>query len=399
MFSAFRYPNYRLYWAGMIATVTGSNIMLFAQLWLAYELTRSPLYLGFVGGATAVGSLGFTLFGGVVADRIDRRRLVMITQFSTGVLNLFLAILVVTGMVNIWHILIIAFLIGSVSAFDSPTRAAIVPHLLGDRKDLMSAIAMTSLIWQSMRIVGPVFAAFLLRLGGAELCFFFTAFAYIGMVLAIYKIKIPNNVGGPKLGLWNSLREGIDYVVKSPIFSTMVGITLLNSVFGMSYVYLMPVFASDILKVGPEGLGFLMSAIGVGSFTGVFTAASLGKLKRKGWLVLTCSFLFGVFLILFATSKIYSLSLVLLVFTAASSYIYMVTVQTMLQTLVADELRGRVMGIYSLVYSLQPLGSLLSGTIGEYSSVPLAITIGGSIVSAFALFVVIASSSVRKLRV
>ncbi|MDZ4247580.1 MAG: MFS transporter, partial [Dehalococcoidia bacterium] len=305
MFSAFRYPNYRLYWAGMIATVTGSNIMLFAQLWLAYELTRSPLYLGFVGGATAVGSLGFTLFGGVVADRIDRRRLVMITQFSTGVLNLFLAILVVTGMVNIWHILIIAFLIGSVSAFDSPTRAAIVPHLLGDRKDLMSAIAMTSLIWQSMRIVGPVFAAFLLRLGGAELCFFFTAFAYIGMVLAIYKIKIPNNVGGPKLGLWNSLREGIDYVVKSPIFSTMVGITLLNSVFGMSYVYLMPVFASDILKVGPEGLGFLMSAIGVGSFTGVFTAASLGKLKRKGWLVLTCSFLFGVFLILFATSKIY----------------------------------------------------------------------------------------------
>ncbi len=398
MFSAFRHRNYRLYWAGMMASVAGYQVMLFAELWLAYQLTNSPLYLGFVGGASAVGMIGFTMFGGVIADRIDRRRFIMFTQLGIGVLNAVLATLIITGVVNIWFLLIIAFLVGILVAFDSPARQALVPHLLGDRKDLTSAIAMTSLIWQSTRIVGPVFAAFLLNIWGVHWCFIFVAAASIGMVLAVYMINIHEQVHGPSLGLWLSLKEGINYVLKSRVFSTMIGITFLNSAFGMSYIYLMPVFASEILKVGPEGFGFLMASTGVGSLIGVLTAASLGKFRYKGWLFLSGSFLFGLFLILFANSTMLTTSLILVTFAGAFNYIYMVTVHTLLQPLVPDELRGRVLGIYSLVWSLHSLGSLLSGTIAEYSSTPLAISLGGAVVSTFTLFIIIASSSTRGLK-
>ncbi|MBI4333627.1 MAG: MFS transporter [Chloroflexi bacterium] len=398
MFGAFRNRNYRLYWLGMIGSVTGHQIQLFATLWLVYQMTDSPLYLGLAGGATAAGNLGFTLIGGVMADRVDQRRLIMSTQLGHGLLNFIIGTLALTGVLSVWHILAIAFVNGVVSAFDSPARASVVPRLLEDRKDLMSAIAMSSLIWQSTRIFGPVLAAFLLR-AGAVLCFYVNAAGFFAMVAAIYPLKLPTRAAPTtSLGLWSSLAEGVNYVRRSSLFSTLVGITLLNSLFGMSYVYMMPVFARDILQAGTQGFGWLMAAMGTGALIGVLGTSSLGGFKHKGALFLTGSIFFGAFLILFSRSTVLYLSLILVVLTAMSNYLYMVTVQTLMQALVSDEIRGRVMSIYSLVFSLQPLGSLISGAIAQYYGAPLAVSLGGAVVCAFSVFILLASPATRKLK-
>lgn len=396
--SAFRHRNYRLYWLGMLGAVSGWQVVLFANLWLVYHLTGSPLQLGLVGGASAVGNLAFTLYGGVIADRVDRRRVVMATQFGNLLLNLVLGTLTLTGRVEVWHVQAAALAAGALSAFDVPARQALIPHLLGDRKDLTSAIAGTSIIWQSTRILGPVFAAFLINFKGPVLCYYFNVVAYGGMVLAVHYISVLHEAGRSPASVWESIRQGLSYIFSSGVFTTMIGTTLLNSVFGMAYIYLLPAFAEDILKVGTEGYGFIMSASGVGAMVGALSAASLGKFKHKGWLFLAASFLFGVFLILFAWSRIYALTLALAVLAATFNYLYMVTVQTMLQAAISDEVRGRVMGIYALAWSMQPLGSLLAGTVAEFYGVPVAVALGGAVVSGFSLFILLFAPTVRRLR-
>ncbi|MBI2933989.1 MAG: MFS transporter [Chloroflexi bacterium] len=399
MLAAFQYRNYRLYWTGMVAYVAGNQIHLFASLWLVYELTGSPLYLGLVGGANAAGTLGFSLVGGVVADRVDRPKFVVLTQLCNGVLNFVLATLALTGLVNIWHLLIISFLSGVVSAFDSPARQAMIPYLIEDRKHLMSAIAMSSVIWQSTRIFGPVLAAMLLKIGGIAVLFYVNSAAYILMVAAIYFIRIPRELPRAGQSLWRSLTQGIDYVRKSSIFATLMGATLLNSLFGMSYVYLMPVFAGDVFKMGSEGFAFLMSSVGAGSLIGVLSSSAMGGIKHKGRLFLSGSIFFGVFLMLFSQSGLLYVSMGFALLASMSNYFYMVTVQTLLQALVPDELRGRVMSIYALVFSLQPMGSLIAGAVAQYYGAPFSVFIGGAVVSAFSIFILLASPATRRLTV
>ncbi len=399
MFAAFRHHNFRLYWVGMLASVFGNQVQLFATLWLVYELTGSPMYVGLVGGATAAGTLGFSLFGGVTADRVNRRRFIMCTQLGNGVLNLALGTLALTNLITVWHILAIVFLGGIISAFDSPTRQSMIPHLLDDRKDLMSAIAMASIVWQSTRIFGPVVAALILSKGGIVMCFYVNAAAYILMVLAIYSLRVPAETHEPARNLWTSLTQGINFVRKSSIFSTLVGATLLNSLFGMSYVYLMPVFSGEVLRGGAQGFAYLMASVGTGALLGVLFSSAMGGIRRKGRLFLSGSVLFGAFLMLFALSRQLYLSMAFAVMAAWSNYFYMVTVQMLLQSLVPEELRGRVMSIYALVFSLQPLGSMIGGAIAQYYGVSAAVFVGGAVVSGFAIFIMVASPATRKLMV
>lgn len=397
--NALRHRNYRLYWVGLMVAISGHQVQSFVQLWLVYELTHSPFYLGLVGGVSAVSSITFTLFGGVIADRVDRRRLLMFTQTCAGALALVLGTLALTGLLTVWHILIIAALQGIVGAFDSPVRHALLPHLIDDRKDLVNAIAMVSVAWQATRIIGPALAGVLIGVIGAAWCVYFTAIAFFTMVIVVSQIKLREGaVPKETLSLWGSFRQGFDHVRGNTLVSSLIGMTFLNSVFGFSFVYLMPVFAGDILKAGSEGYGFLMASLGVGGLIGIAAAASMGSMERKGWLLLVGSALFGILLMFFAFSTNYPLSLVLIALSSIANYIYMIMVQTLLQSFVPDELRGRVMAIYSLTWSLQPLGALQSGAVAEFWGAPVAVALGGLVVTAFALFMLVASPKVRDVR-
>jgi MFS family permease len=400
-FAALRHRNYRLYWFGMLVAIIGFQIQTVAVGWLVYQLTNSPAMLGAVSLMQAIPAIGLTLFGGVVADRMDRRRTLLVTQTTNGLLLLVLATLVATEMVQLWHIFAVAAGLGVVNAFDQPARLALVPHLV-PREDLMNAIAMGSVIWQSARIVGPSIAGLLIATTGIASCFYVTTFGFLTMVAAVWAVRVPP-VTPPADGrsALHNLREGVAYVVKTPIFSTLIGLTFFNSIFGMSYVSMMPVFARDLLDVGSRGYGFLMGVSGIGALLGTLIVASLGNTRHKGVLLLAGGAAFGSFVFLFAISRVYPVSLGLIFFMGAVNSIYMTTVNTLLQALVPDELRGRVMSIYTLTYSLVPFGAFLAGGIaGTFpdaaTGASIAVALGGLMVTLAAAFVAAFVPRVRR---
>jgi MFS family permease len=401
-FSALRHRNYRLYWFGMLVAIIGWQVQMVAQAWLVYQMTNSTALLGAVGLTQAIPTIVLTLFGGVVADRVDRRRLIMVTQAATGILIFVLATLVVTDLIRLWHIFAIALLVGAVWAFDQPARMALIPHLV-DRDDLMNAVAMGSMVWQSSRIVGPAIAGVIIAVFGIAPCFYFTTVGMLAMVFALKAVNVPRVAPPPnKQNVLKNLTEGVSYIWRNPIFSTLIGLTFFNSLFGMSYVIMLPVFARDVLVVGSEGYGFLMGISGVGALLGTIVLASMGNVRQKGLLMLAGATGFGGLIVLFALSRAFPVSLGLLFLMGAVNSVYMTTVNTLLQSMVPDELRGRVMGIYSLTWSFMPIGGFLAGAFAAIFATPavgapIAVGLGGALVALMALG--LASTSPRLRRV
>ena len=397
VFSALRHRNYRLYWFGMLVAITGWQVQMVAQAWLVFQLTNSPFYLGLAGMSQAVPTILLTMFGGVVADRVDRRRLLIVTQAGTGLLMLILATLVATDLVQVWHILLIAFMIGAIWAFDQPARMALVPHLV-EREDLMNAVAMGSMIWQGSRIVGPAIGGILIATVGISVCFFLTSIGFLSMVVVILLVKVPRVVStASSHSVMHNLTEGIGFIVRHDIFLMLIAMTFFNSLFGLSYVTLMPIFAKTILGVESSGYGFLMGASGVGALIGTISIATLGNFKHKGWLIVGGGAMFGVTLFLFSLSRWYYVSLGVLFLSGVVNSLYMTSVNTTLQTLVPDELRGRVMGIYGLTWSLMPLGGMIGGGVATFAGAPFAVGAGGALVAAMAMSVALFVPRVRSL--
>ncbi len=396
-FSALKHRNYRIYWFGMLVAITGWQIQMVAQAWLVYKLTDSPFYLGLAGLAQAIPTIVLTLFGGVVADRVDRRKLLILTQTGTGLLMLVLAVLVGTELVQIWHILLIAFLIGAIWAFDQPARMALVPHLV-DREDLMNAVAMGSMIWQGSRIIGPALAGVLLATVGYAACFYLTTIGFLAMVGSLVLVRVPPTASiAATQNVAQNLVEGINFILHSPVFFTLIGMTFFNSLFGFSYVTLMPVFAESILHVGERGGGLLMGISGVGAVIGTTAIASLGNFKYKGRLILIGGTAFGLTLLLFSLSPWYYVSLGVLFVSGIVNSFYLTSVNTMLQDLVPDQLRGRVMGIYGLTWSVLPLGGMVAGGVATVAGAPFAVGMGGVLVAAMAVVVALLVPRVRSL--
>lgn len=390
-FTALRSRNYRLYWIGLLVAVMGWQILTFTQLWLVYELTDSPLYLGFAGGVNGIANICLAVFGGVFADRMDKRRLVVFTQSTMAILSLVLATLTVTHLVNVWHVLAIAALTGATTAFDSPARHALLPHLIDDRKDLTNAVALAASVWSVARVIGPALAGVLIALTGPAICFYITSIAYGVMVLSLTQLSIGKMVmPQTRSGVLSEFKEGWGYVLNNRVFFDLITMTFLNSIFGMSFVYLLPVFAGDILVAGASGYGFLMTAYGIGAICGVMTVASLGRHGHRGRLLLGSS-VFGTLLVAFSFSRWYPSSLFLIAIAGFFNFLYMTDVLTLLQALVSDKLRGRVMGIYSLTWSLQPLGGMQAGFVANFAGAPVAVGIGGLVILGFTMFVIFSS--------
>ena len=254
---ALRYPKYRAYWLGTLASVGGFQMLMFGQGWLTFELTGSPLYLGYIGLANASSAIALNLFGGVFADKLDKRKLIFITQLITASLIFLLAALTLTKLVEVWHIILIAFVAGAVNAFDQPARQALYPHLI-DRKVMVSAVALNSAIWQGTRIVSPAIAGFVISLTGTATAFFIAGAGFVTMAIVIAVLQVPKietRSGGSPM---QDMVEGLKFIGGSAVFSFLIGMTFFNSFFGMAYIMMMPAFAVDILKVGADGQGVLM---------------------------------------------------------------------------------------------------------------------------------------------
>jgi MFS family permease len=401
MFTALRHSSFRRFWMGMVASVLGFQIMTVAQGWLIYDLTDSKLALGYVGLAAGLPAIALNLFGGVIADKVNQRRLLIVTQVISSMGMLALATLTLTGLVEPWHIIASAFLIGSVQAFDTPTRQSLFPHLI-DREDMLNAVALNSMVWQGTRVIGPAIGGIIIgtRLGVAP-GFFAPFLGFLIMAVMIATLRLPPIQRAKGASLFHDMAQGINFVRTNTIFAFLISMTFFNSIFGMSYIFILPVFARDIFNVGELGLGVLHAASGAGALLGTLITASLGNFQRKGWLILGGAVLFGTFLILFAVTgslfKFFPLSLVFIFCAGMSTSIYMITIMSTLQMMVPNELRGRVMGIYGMTWSLLPVGAMQSGAVAEYTSAPLAVAIGGAAVIFFAIVMGLSIRQVRTL--
>lgn len=386
--SALRHRNYRLYWFGQLFSVLAQNMEHVAQGWLVLELTNSPLALGVTGLAHAIPTITLTLIGGAIADRADRRRIMIASQCCTALMFLILAVLVLTKLAALWHVMVLAFISGSIRAFDRPSRMALLPQMV-PREDIPNAVAIGGTIWQLCRLVGPAAAGILIYLFGVGPTFFTCCLASstaVGLWLAIRADQpaLAASAGG----LRKNMLDGVHFIRKNELFYTFMGMTFFNSVFGMSYLILMPVFARDILNVGSQGFGFLQTAGGAGALIGTLAVAYLSDARRLPLQAARGAALFGVLLLLFAYSRAFPFSLALAFVLGMSGQFYITAINTVLQLNLPEQLRGRVMGVYGLTWDLMPVGGMVAGTIAEFAGAPAAVAVGGAFVSGLALWVI-----------
>ncbi len=383
IFDALRYRDYRLFWFGQLFSVLGFQMMLVTQLWLVYDLTGSKLQLGLVGLSSAIPSILLNLFGGVVADKVDQRKLIMGVQAVGALVMAVLATLTLANLVQAWHVMLSAFLMGGLGAFDQPSRQAIFPRLI-ERRAMMNAVALNATVWQSTRIMGPAVGGAIILLIGPAYTFYVSTIGSMTFVVFLAAIRMPRVERARSAGMLRDMAEGVGFIRSHHIFLFLLGMVFFNSFFGLSYIQLMPVFQKDILNVNEAGYGFLLAMGGAGAISGTFLVAAIGNVKRNGSLLIGGAVAFGITLIMFAYSTWYPVSLGLVFLAGATSSVYMIVAQTSLHMLVPDQFRGRVMGFWGITYNLMPMGGFQAGLVANYLGAPFAVAIGGAAVVAFA---------------
>lgn len=413
MFRALGYRNYRLFWGGAFLSNIGTWMQAVAQGYLVYEFTHSPLWLGLDGFVALAPALALTLAGGVFADLVDRRRLLLYTQAVAGIAALGLAILISTRVIhqadnvwasNVWMILIFSFVTGCCMSLASPSYLALTFDLVG-REDLANAVALNSTQFQLSRAVGPFFAGLGLKLGLAG-CFYANGLSFGAVVVALSMVRFNKSARladstrsvGDKRALWNDLLDGFRYVRHRPRVFALLSISAVNSFFGAPYLTFLPIFARDIFHLGSTGLALLMGTAGAGAFFGALMLAYLGDFKRKGWSVIGGAFGFGVCLIAFALSKQLTVSLIFLFAVGLSIVTSVAVVNTLLQQLVTDQMRGRVMSMFILSFmGTMPFGNLLAGAASHRFGAPHTLAAGGLIIALYSLIVGTVNDRLREL--
>ena len=396
-FAALAHRNYRLWFIGQMVSLFGTWMQSTAQGYLVFQLTRSPAYLGYVGFAAGIPVWAFTLFGGVLADRFPRRRLLILTQSYMMLLALVLAALTFSGLVRPWHIVVLAFLLGAGNAFDAPARQAFVVEMV-DRRTLGNAIALNSAMFNTAIAIGPAIGGLAYAAFGPGWCFSLNALSFLAVIAALAAMRLaPHRVpaaGGSAMG---ELREGIVYVAGHPQILLLLGIVAVTSLFGMTFATLMPAWAVRILHGDARTNGLLLSARGVGALASALFLASSWNLAR-GKALAVGLVAFPAALLGFAFLRHLAPALALLVGVGSTSILIYNGANALVQTLADDALRGRVMGLYSLcVLGLMPVGSLLAGTMAEHIGEPGTLMLSAGVVLACALVVWIRFPDLRQL--
>ncbi len=391
-FAALKYPNYRLWFFGQLVSLAGTWMQSAAQGYLIYQITRSPVYLGYVSFASGIPTWLFTLYGGVIADRVSRRALMIITQTSMMILAFILAALTFTGVVQPWHILLLAFLLGVAQAFDAPARQAFVLEMV-EREDLTNAVALNATMFNLAVAVGPAVGGLTYAAFGPGWCFMLNGLSFIAVIVALALMKLKalapvGRRGSPML----ELREGLRYVVHHQYIGVLIAMIGVSGLFGASLFSLFPAWAVAVLHGNETTNGLLLSARGVGALIGALFIASLGRFRFKGRVLTFGSFAFPILMLVFSALRGLPFSLLTLVAVGFAQILTFNLINALVQTQSEDRYRGRVMGVYSLVFfGSMPIGALVAGAIAQQTNEQLAVVLGASVllVSAVLLWVFI----------
>jgi len=398
-FAALSFYNYRLWFGGQLVSLVGTWMQMTAQGFFVYELTGSPAYLGIVGFASGVPSWFLMLYGGVIADRFPRRTLLLLTNTAQMIFAFALAALVFTKLVEPWHIVLLALLAGIANAFDAPARISFVRELV-DREHMTNAIAMNSTMFQMATVVGPAVAGITYATLGPAWCFAINGISFLGILIALWFMRIEKQELKPSAqSPLEDLKEGLNYVWHHSLIRTMILIAGVTSVFGLAFITLLPAWAVSVLDGDATTNGLMQSARGVGALIGALMIASLGNFKQKGVLMTIGSFVFPILLIVFAFVENVPLSLIVLVGMSWGFMVMFNLLNVLTQHIVEDNLRGRVMSIYTLTFfGGMPIGSLLAGAAAEQFGEALTVLVGALISLAFAVFVFWKMPLVRRLQ-
>jgi MFS family permease len=378
-FRSLHHRNFQLFFGGQLISLVGTWMQSVAQSWLVYRLTGSALLLGTIGFASQIPVFLVAPIGGTVADRHNRHRLVIATQTASMVLAFILAWLTLSGRIQVWELFVLASALGVVNAFDIPARQAFIVDMVG-KEDLMNAIALNSSMFNGARVVGPAVAGILVASIGEGWCFFANAVSFIAVIagLLLMRVRRPERYAGQQTALENII-EGFQFARQTRPIRDLLLLLGLVSLVGMPYAVLMPIFAGNILHRGAGGLGLLMGATGVGALTGALALAAKRGLKGLARWVAVCTAAFGASLIVFAYSRIFWLSAALLVPVGLFMMVQMASSNTLIQAMVPDQLRGRVMALYSMMFmGMAPFGAFFAGALAQRLGAPLTIAIGGA---------------------
>lgn len=373
---AFKYENFRNFFFWQFISFTGTWIQGTAQSWLVYRLTGSALFLGLVSFASSLPALILSPISGVVADRFNRKSILLVTQILCTIQGILMAVLFFGGIINKWQILILAVFLGIANSVDVTARQTFIPLLVG-RGELLNAIALNSSMFNAARIIGPALAGILISKYGEGPCFLLNVLSYIAFILFLFLIKVKESEKKIPVSSLSHFKEGLLFAWNTLPIRNLLILLGIFSLFGMSYATLMPIFSDRILHKGAQGLGMLMGASGVGAVVGGLFLASRKKILGIKKIIAVCSIISSIGLLTFAFSKVYLLSMLILSVTGFCFIIIISGSNTAMQAMSPDHLRGRIIGLFSMMFmGVFPLGSLLTGYLAHLFSVQMAVSIG-----------------------
>lgn len=398
IFAALRHRNFQLYFGGQLISNAGTWMQVIAQAWLVYQLSHSDLTLGIVAFASAIPTLIVSPWGGVVVDRVPKQGLLIITQSSAMLLAFILSILTFTNVVQEWHVIILAAALGLVNAFDAPARQAFVVEMVG-REDLPNAIALNSLMFNSARVIGPALGGLLLAIVGTAWCFTINGISFLAVIIGLWLMKLPAHTplvhsGSP----WSQLSSGIKYVSQHRDLAALLLLALIFSIFGISYSTLLPAFVEQVLNQGAMSYGIINAVTGLGAVTGAFMIAGGWSHGVRGRWLFFSTVGFPLVLGIFAFVTLYPISLALAYGLGVGFMVQFTMINTLLQTRVEDEFRGRVMGLYTLTFfGFTPFGNLLIGALGQWFNLSIALFLFAIVALALSQAVMVKAPLIRKL--
>ena len=396
---ALRYRNFRLYWFAGIGQAAALGMQFLILGWLVLELTNSPSQLGLVIAIYGAPNLALLMFGGIFADRVDRRWMLFYSQTIVAALIFGTATLTLYQLISIWHIYGIAFILGTIQGVNMPARMAIVPDLVG-RDDILNATSLNMAVFNTGRIMGPSLAGWIIQHVGMGHALYFNALCYaLGCVCLLMMSGVESRSQNKDANMLRDFWAGIKYVASTPIAFTMVGLSFAFGFFGAAYVQVLPAFGKEVLRLNADGAGFLLTVAGIGSLAGNIYLASLGNTKNKNWLLLGMIILFGVSLFFFALSPIYIVSLVLLFFTGVGFTGFISMGTAILQISTPPELRGRMMSLWLIGAAVHYIGAWPLGTVGEYYGWPMSLGGGALLMLGLVMWLGIFRPTLRRLRV
>ena len=400
--SSLRFRDFRLLWLGQLANSMGMWMDTVTQGWLMYELTGSPVMLGLTGAFKGVSLLTFGVIAGVTADRYGKKLQLLVSQLMNGATNVMLVVLVVTHLVQPWHILVAAALNGMAQAFQQPARQAMISDLVAG-SHLTNAIALNSAAYNFSRLVGPTIAGFAVALAGITQAYLLQLVTYIFAAMFTVLLSVPlfssraDRTEEPRTSILQDTRAGLAYIKSDKVILALIMLALVSSALGMPYINLMPIFAKDILKVGPEGLGILLGASGVGSLFGALLFAGNPGRGKGGKFLIFQSVIFGIVLAAFSFSPWVALSIPLLVVVGLTGTGANIFNNTLIQTHTPASLRARVLAIFLLNAGMVAMGTMLAGAMAGFMGAPLALGILGGACAAFAIYLAVAVPRMRRL--